>query len=214
MKKWSFYLICLLFSAGTAEAQYYRQDNGLLLGINAGYTYPLGDMGKILKNGIGTNLSAKYLINKVIGIGFEAGYHSFKPKMLLDNNNTYQEYKCRVIPALLDATFYIPTWDRTILPYLGIHFGAYFTNIKVSKESTTFDTPSESKKLFLISPGIGLNGGSLFELSDQVWLDLKLRVDYVPQIDGSYQLDENRTGDIGFNKMLNIGANIGLLYKF
>lgn len=214
MKKWYFYLICFLLCVGTAKAQYYRQDNGFLLGVNAGYTYPLGDMGKILKNGLGANLSAKYLINNVIGIGFEAGYHSFKSKVLLDNENTSQEYKCRVIPALLDATFYIPTWDRTILPYLGIHFGAYVTNIKVSKESEIFGIPSQSKKLFLISPGIGLNGGSLFELSDQVWLDLKLRVDYVPQIDDSYQLDENRTGNIGFNKMLNIGANVGLLYKF
>ena len=179
---------------GHDKGQYYRQDNGFLLGINAGYSYPLGDMGKILKNGLGGNVSAKYLINNAIGIGFEAGYHSFKPKVLLSNDNTDQDYKCRLIPMLLEASFYMPNWDRTILPYLGI--------------------PDLSKKLFIVSPGVGLNAGSLFELSEQVYLDLKIRVDYVPKVDDSYQFDENTPGNIGFDKIMNIGANIGLLYKF
>lgn len=214
MNKWCFYMICLIFMANTVNGQYYRQDNGFLLGINAGYTHPTGDMGKILKTGLGANLSAKYLVNRVIGIGFEAGYHTFKSKMILNNDNTNQDYKCRLLPVLLEATFYMPNWDRTILPYLGVHFGAYVTNVSVNRESEIYGDPSLSKKLWLIAPGVGLNGGSLFELSDQVYLDLKVRADYVPKIEENYQFDENNSGKIGFNKMLNIGANIGLLYKF
>ncbi len=214
MKKWYFCLICLLGMTNIMKGQYYRQDNGFLLGINAGYSYPLGDMGKILKNGLGGNVSAKYLINNAIGIGFEAGYHSFKPKVLLSNDNTDQDYKCRLIPMLLEASFYMPNWDRTILPYLGIHFGAYITNVKVSRRSDIYGIPDLSKKLFIVSPGVGLNAGSLFELSEQVYLDLKIRVDYVPKVDDSYQFDENTPGNIGFDKIMNIGANIGLLYKF
>ena len=206
MKKWYFCLICLFCTASITQGQYYRQDNGFLLGVNAGYSYPLGDMGKILKNGLGGNVAGKYLINHVIGIGFEAGYHSFKSKVLLSNDNTDQDYKCRLIPVLLDASFYMPNWDHTILPYLGIHFGAYLTNI--------YGIPTLSKKLFIVSPGVGLNAGSLFELSEQVYLDFKIRVDYVPKVEDSYQFDENTPGNIGFDKILNIGANIGLLYKF
>ena len=66
------YLFCLICTITLAKGQYYRPDRGFLPGINAGYFYPTGDMGKILKNGIGGNVSAKYLINKMIGIGFEA----------------------------------------------------------------------------------------------------------------------------------------------
>ena len=91
MKKWYFCLICLFCTASITQGQYYRQDNGFLLGVNAGYSYPLGDMGKILKNGLGGNVAGKYLINHVIGIGFEAGYHSFKSKVLLSNDNTDQD---------------------------------------------------------------------------------------------------------------------------
>ena len=57
------YLFCLICTITLAKGQYYRPDRGFLPGINAGYFYPTGDMGKILKNGIGGNVSAKYLIN-------------------------------------------------------------------------------------------------------------------------------------------------------
>ncbi len=38
--------------------------------------------------------------------------------------------------------------------------------------------------------------------------------DYVPRIDDAYEYNEYTQGNIGFNKMLNIGGNIGLLYRF
>ena len=47
------YLFCLICTITLAKGQYYRPDRGFLPGINAGYFYPTGDMGKILKNGIG-----------------------------------------------------------------------------------------------------------------------------------------------------------------
>ena len=56
-----------------SEAQYYRRDGGFRLGVNAQYTYPLGDFSDVAKNGFGGNISGKYLINDVIGIGFETG---------------------------------------------------------------------------------------------------------------------------------------------
>ncbi len=34
-----------------------------------------------------------------------------------------KKYKYHLIPVLLEATFYVPTWNRTTLPYLGIQFG-------------------------------------------------------------------------------------------
>lgn len=214
MKKWFLCVMCSIFMLPSIRAQYYRQDRGFLLGVNAGYTYPVGDMGKILKNGLGANLSAKYLINRVIGIGFEAGYHSFKSKMLLNNENTSQGYNCRMIPALLEATFYVPTWDRTILPYFGVHFGAYIIHVDITQKST-YDQQDVSKKLYLFSPGGGLHAGVLFELSERIYLDLKLRADYAPKIEDEYDIDElSGKGNIGFNKMLNPGVNIGLLYKF
>lgn len=215
MKRTFICLVCLICSTVQAQAQYYRQDRGFLMGINAGYQYPSGDMGKILKNGIGGNLSMKYLINEVIGIGFEGGYYTFKSKIAKAQHNTEQDYKARLIPALLEATFYIPTWNRTTLPYLGIQFGAYITNIKVSQNSADAYAVSLSKKLFLFSPGAGLHGGVLFQLaSDRWWMDFKIRADYVPKIDEEYDIDEYTKGHIGFSKMMNIGANIGLLYKF
>lgn len=206
---------CLLLFALQTSAQYYRQDRGLMLGVNAGYTYPTGDMGKIVKNGLGANFSAKYLINEVIGIGFETGFHSFKSKIAEEHYSTVQDYKSRLIPALLEATFYFPTWNRTTLPYLGVHFGAYMSYISVSQEKE-YPAVKNSRKLFLFSPGVGLHGGCLFELSEYVWLDLKIRADYVPKVEDEYHFsDEDLTArNIGYNKMLNIGANIGLLYKF
>lgn len=210
------FLFLLLNLPKFSQGQYYREDRGFLLGVNAGYLYPSGDMGKILKNGIGGNLSAKYLINNVLGIGFEGGYYGFKSKLNLDNTNTTQNYKCHLIPVLLEASFYFPTWNRTTLPYLGIQFGGYFTQIKVNQNETTYGSPEKlSKNLFLFSPGAGLHAGVLFQLAtDRWWMDIRLRADYVPEVKDEYELDEYTKGNIGFNKMLNPGANLGILYKF
>lgn len=215
MKNYCLCLISLIFVTHLAQAQY-RQDRGFLLGINAGYLYPTGDMGKILKNGIGGNVSAKYLINDVIGIGFEGGYYALKSKIAKEQHSTEQEYKAHLIPVLLEATFYIPTWNRTTLPYLGIQFGGYINQIKVSQSAPAYSSEtSMSKKLFLFSPGAGIHGGVLFQLaSERWWMDIRLRADYVPKIDGEYAIDDYDKGNIGFDKMLNIGGNIGILYKF
>lgn len=216
MKKLYFCLVCTIFLTSLVQGQYYRQDRGVLLGVNAGYLYPTGDMGKLLKNGIGGNISVKYLINRVIGIGFESGYYGFKSKIIKEQHDTKQSYKAHLIPALLEATFYIPTWNRTTLPYWGISFGGYMTQIKVSQTEPAYSSqPSLSKKLFLFSPGIGIHGGVLFQLaSDHWWMDLKIKADYVPEIKDDYEFDEYTQGNIGFNKMLNLGANIGILYQF
>ncbi|MEG2276329.1 MAG: outer membrane beta-barrel protein [Odoribacter sp.] len=217
MGKWYLCIICLTLMGNMAKGQYYRQDRGWMLGVNAGYCYPTGDMGKILKNGWGGNLSAKYLINEVIGIGFEGGYYAFKSKIAQEGTGgTSQDYKAHLIPALLEATFYIPTWNRTTLPYLGIQFGGYVTHIKVSYKED-YPLTNYSKKLFLFSPGAGVHAGVLCQLaSNRLWLDLKLRADYVPKIEDEYNFGEDdlTSRNIGFNKMLNIGGNIGLLYKF
>ena len=98
------YLFCLICTITLAKGQYYRPDRGFLLGINAGYFYPTGDMGKILKNGIGGNVSAKYLINKMIGIGFEAGYYGFKTKVNLNKDDVSQKYKYHLIPVPVSYT--------------------------------------------------------------------------------------------------------------
>lgn len=214
MKK-GFYLLFgfLLFWNGM-QAQYYRNnDSGFLLGINAGYTYPLGDFGKINKNGLGGNLSAKYLINRVIGIGLEAGYHSFKTD-IAGNDNVAQDYKCNLIPFVMEATFYIPTWDRTLLPYCGLHFGGYMTRIKINQQSNLYGDPAISKKLNLFSPGIGPDIGLLIELSEYVKLDLKIKGDYILNIKDEYKIDEYTQGNIGFNKIMNLGFSVGLLYTF
>lgn len=214
MKKLVF-LLFLVSAVLTSDAQYYRRsESSFLLGVNAGYTYPLGDFGKLAKNGIGGNISAKYLINDVIGIGFETGYHSFQTKIPIDDRTVSQQYKCKIIPALLETTFYIPTWDRSILPYAGLHFGAYIINVNIKQKSDGYDGKDVSKSIYKFSPGIGPHIGVLFELSDKINLDIKVRGDYVVKIEDSYELDEYQEGNIGFNKMLNIGANIGLLYRF
>ena len=215
MKKYYLSLLCLLTCSFFTWGQNYRQDRGLLLGANVSYQYPTGDMDKILKNGIGANLSAKYLINNVIGIGFESGFHRFKTK-IESNTNTNQEYKLSQIPILLEATFYIPTWNRTTLPYLGLHFGGYLTQIKVGQDKLANASETNiSKKISIFSPGAGLHGGVLCQLaSDYWWLDIRLRANFIPTIENEYTIDEYNTGDIGFDKMLNIGAQIGLLYKF
>lgn len=209
------YILCLLFITQATTAQYYRRgDSGFMLGVNAGYTYPLGDFGKMTKHGLGGNVSAKYLINRVIGIGLEAGYHSFKADINLTNANTDQEYKARLIPVTLEATFYIPTWDRTILPYLGIHFGAYITNISVNTKNAGYGETNVSENLYLISPGAGPDLGVLFELTEKIMLDIKIKGDYVHKIKSEYEIDEYTQGNIGFDKMMNLSASIGLLYRF
>lgn len=205
-----FFLIFPFLSQG----QYHRNDRGFLIGLNAGYIHP-NDMGKILKNGIGGNFSIKYLINDVLGIGFESGYSNFKNKLNLDNTYTEQDYKCHLIPVLLEATFYFPTWNRTTLPYLGTQFGAYFTQIKITQKTESVSSYMLSKNLFLSSPGIGLHAGILFQLANKNWwMDIRLRTDYVPKVKDEYELDDYQKGNIGFDKMLNIGGNIGILYKF
>lgn len=216
MKKWCTFILCFIVTAQIAHAQYYRRDQAFMLGINAGYLYPTGDMGKILKNGLGGNFSMKYLVNRVVGIGFEAGYYSFKSKIAEGRAYDMQDYKGRVIPALIEATFYVPTWNRATLPYMGLHFGAYINNVKVSSTDAYYPENSHSKQLFIFSPGGGLHGGVLCELSDKAWLDIKIRADYVPKINDEYHFKEDDLNkhSIGFQKMLNIGANIGLLYKF
>lgn len=216
MKVYLFFLLLLLLNLPfLSYGQYHRGEQELLLGVNAGYFYPTGDMGKILKNGIGGNISLKYLINEVLGIGFESGYYGFKSKLNLDNANTDQEYKCHLTPVLLEASFYFPTWNRTTLPYMGLQFGGYLTQIKVSQKCTIAYSHDISKNLFLFSPGAGVHGGVLFQLSsDRCWMDVRIRADYVPKIEDKYEFDEYTQGNIGFHKMLNIGANIGILYKF
>lgn len=210
-------LLCLLIAFSTATAQYSRnRDGGFLLGVNAGYTYPLGDFGKINKNGLGGNLSAKYLINRVIGLGFEAGYHTFKTD-ITGSDHVAQNYKCNLIPVVFETTFYIPTWDRTLLPYFGLHFGAYLTHLKISQKPDAYNVygqASVSKKLNLFSPGVGPDLGILIELSEYVKLDLKVKGDYVFKLKDEYTIDEYSKGNIGFNKMLNISTGIGLLYVF
>ena len=48
MKIYQFFLLFLLLNfPGLSKGQYYRGDQGVLLGINAGYFYPTGDMGKM-----------------------------------------------------------------------------------------------------------------------------------------------------------------------
>lgn len=93
--------------------------------------------------------------------------------------------------------------------------GGNFSQLDVGRQYTGYSASlSFSKHLFLFSPGVGLHGGLLFQLSDKVWMDLKVRADYVPRIDDAYEYNEYTQGNIGFNKMLNIGGNIGLLYRF
>lgn len=214
MKKRLYLITGLLLLWGITRAQYYRNnDSGFLIGINAGYTYPLGDFGKINKNGIGGNISAKYLINRVIGIGFEGGYHTFKTD-IKGNENVAQDYKCSLIPMVVEATFYIPTWDRTLLPYCGLHFGGYLTRLKISQKPNIYGDPAVSEKLSLFSPGVGADIGLLVELSEFVKLDVKVKGDYVLHIKDDYKIDDYTEGNIGFNKMMNIGVSIGLLYCF
>ena len=101
------------------------------------------------------------------------------------------------------------TWD--------CNSAANLTQIKSqSKKKSSYSYSSElSKNLFLFSPGAGLHGGVLFQLAtDRWWMDMRIRADYVPKIEDKYELDEYTQGNIGFNKMLNIGGNIGILYKF
>lgn len=214
MKKGYYLLFVLLLLWNGMRAQYYRNnDSGFLLGVNAGYTYPLGDFGKINKNGLGGNISAKYLINRVIGIGLEAGYHSFKTD-IAGNDHVSQDYKCNLLPFVVEATFYIPTWDRTLLPYCGLHFGGYMTHIKIQQTYHFPENSPVSKKLNLFSPGVGPDIGILIELSEYVKLDLKVKGDYILHIKDEYKIDDYNRGNIGFNKIMNLGFSVGLLYTF
>ena len=210
-------LLLILLATAAAIAQRRPADNGLSLGANASYLHPTGDMGKILKPGLGGNFDLKYRVNRVIGVGFETGYHTFKSTI---GNAAYasadQSYKARLIPLLLQATFYIPSWRTTPLPYLGLHFGAYAHHIRIAQDRNDgyYDT-SLSKSLFRFSPGGGIHAGVLFQLaSDRCWLDLRLRADYAPKIRSQYDIDDYTTGNIGFDRMLLPGINIGLLYRF
>ena len=116
--------------------------------------------------------------------------------------------------VVIETTFYIPTWDRTLLPYCGLHFGGYMTHIAINQKSSLYGDASVSEKLNLFSPGIGPDIGILIELSEYVKLDLKVKGDYVLNIKEEYKIDDYTRGNIGFNKIMNLGLSIGLLYTF
>ncbi len=98
----------------------------------------------------------------------------------------------------------------------GLSLGAYAHHIRIAQDRNDgyYDT-SLSKSLFRFSPGGGIHAGVLFQLaSDRCWLDLRLRADYAPKIRSQYDIDDYTTGNIGFDRMLLPGINIGLLYRF
>ncbi|MDL2251504.1 porin family protein [Odoribacter sp. OttesenSCG-928-J03] len=211
MKKITITLLVIL-SCFCASAQYYYKESGFLLGVNAEYKHPLGDFGKMNKYSLGVNIAGKYLINRAIGLGFEIGYHPFKTDAK-NSSSVSQDLKTNLIPILFETTFYIPTWDRTLLPYLGLHFGGYLTNIKV-KQAGLYGESNVSKKINRFAIGIGPHVGLLVELSEFIKLDIKLRGDYVPKIKKSYDIDDYTTGSLAFDKIINIGLSAGLLYTF
>ena len=86
---------------------------------------------------------------------------------------------------------------------IGIGFEAGYYGFK-TKVNLNKDDVSQKYKYHLI-PVL---------LEATFWMDLKVRADYVPRIDDAYEYNEYTQGNIGFNKMLNIGGNIGLLYRF
>lgn len=73
-------LNCLFAQQASHKDNITVRNNGFLLGVNAGYSYPLGDMGKILKNGLGGNVAGKYLINHVIESGLKRVIILLSPK--------------------------------------------------------------------------------------------------------------------------------------
>lgn len=216
MKNWMCILIALL-AVQITDAQYRRRDGGFMLGVNVQYTYPTGDFGEVAKSGMGGNVSGKYLVNEVIGIGFEAGFHAFKQsdKMAVQSETQTHKTTYRLMPVLLEGTFYIPTWDRTLLPYLGIHFGAYIANINVKQADVYSPENNADEKLWRFAPGAGVHLGLLIELTPFVSLDIRAKGDYVPKIKDDYDRDDyGNKGYLGFDKMMNVGGNVGLLYRF
>lgn len=208
------YLFCLIAQSHWPKA-YIPSRPRIFTGHQCRIFLPDRRYGEILKNGIGGNVSAKYLINKMIGIGFEAGYYGFKTKVNLNKDDVSQKYKYHLIPVLLEATFYVPTWNRTTLPYLGIQFGGYFSQLDVGLPIyRLFCLPFFFKTPVSVFTGSGASWRSLVSTLGQGMWDLKVRADYVPRIDDAYEYNEYTQGNIGFNKMLNIGGNIGLLYRF
>ncbi|WP_338150544.1 hypothetical protein [Odoribacter lunatus] len=88
------------------------------------------------------------------------------------------------------------------------------THIAINQKSSLYGDASVSEKLNLFSPGIGPDIGMLIELSEYVKLDLKVKGDYVLNIKEEYKIDDYTRGNIGFNKIMNLGLSIGLLYTF
>ncbi len=166
-------LLSILLSGFFAlQAQYYgSRESALFLGANAEYKKPFGDFGDITKHSLGLNLSGKYLINRVIGIGFTAGYHNFKTKVG-STASTSQDLKIFQVPALLEATFYIPTWNRTLLPYAGLHFGGYLTCFSIHQQGN-YPDPNISEKINKFAIGVGPHLGLMAELSEFFMLDIK-----------------------------------------
>ncbi|MDR0982774.1 MAG: porin family protein [Culturomica sp.] len=202
-------LLCLLLPL----CAQYRSENMSLLGVSAEYKKPMGDFGDIVKNGMGINVVGKYLVNPVIGIGFEAGYHNFKADAG-NTNNISQERKYNLIPLLLEGTFYIPNWDRTLLPYLGVHFGGNLLNVKIEQSSIDYESRNISKSINRFVIGGGLHAGVLLEMSEFFSLDIKLKYDYIPGIDDKYEIDDYNSGLLGFDKITDVGISLGLLYRF
>ncbi|GHU60633.1 hypothetical protein FACS1894121_1040 [Bacteroidia bacterium] len=212
-------LLIILFFCGLNLA-YAQQESGFLLGANVAYTFTTGDFKALNKNGIGVNLSGKYLINRVLGIGFESGYHPYKSK-IGDGQSVSQSMENSVIPFLAEATFYYPTWDRTLLPYFGIHFGGYLVRTKISQTGDGLVT-GFTKTLNNFTFGGGPDIGVLIEVTESIKLDLKLKGDYIPKIESRYTYksasyggdEQTYDGNIGFTKMLDFGCSVGLLYVF
>jgi hypothetical protein len=160
---------CIVIATGfQAHAQ-------LKVGVNAGVGFPTGYFGRISAVGYGAGISGEFLLfEKHASLGLSANLTSFGFKYLAGSGHT------TIAPVSLLAKYYFST--DAVRPFVGIELGAY--SVKISDNSNTYPGAK-------INPGLAPMGGFVFQLSDQVDLNLtaKYHVVFSSTYPGASQLN-------------------------
>jgi len=230
MRTFLFVFLGLLFTS-SLSAQYFKKEDRLIVGLNAGIVKPIGDFANESDLGTDLSLNAKLLLNPKIAIGLSLAYIDFDQEdefwngdVRRDNDVNYQ-----VIPLVFTATYFIQAYDLDFRPYASLGFGYFlYRNHVESTPTNTYKPQKEEYTVLANKIGLVPNVGFMYNLSKELAVDVNLKLTYVPNFEdklekkkikpdfenGTEPTDRQKYLYLGFNKISSISLTAGLYYRF